>query len=264
MNQVPSQLLQQFGGGATVTGFILVLARIAPLFVLAPLFSAKQIPIVIRTSIGIGLAMGLTGVAVHGQHIPTDALSVAGLLVVQVLIGLAFAFAVAAVLAAVQMAGGLTDIFSGFAFGATVDPINGNQGGVFAQFYGLLGVILFIVIGGDAWTLRGIARTFRLVPVTHAPALGSLVSGAVQAVGTIFVSALEVAAPATLALLMSDVAFGMVSRVVPQMSVFSVAFPLKVGIALLVVAASLPFLGGWVSDQVASSVLAALHSIRIA
>jgi flagellar biosynthetic protein FliR len=46
--------------------------------------------------------------------------------------------------------------------------------------------------------------------------------------------------------------------------VFSVAFPLKIGIALLVVAASLPFLGGWISDQVASSVGVALHSIRIA
>jgi flagellar biosynthetic protein FliR len=264
MSQVISHLLEQIGGAASVTGFILVLARIAPLFVLAPLFSSKQIPVLVRTSIGVGLAIGLTGVAIHGQRIPTDPLSVAGLLAVQVLVGLAFSFAVAAVLAGIQMAGGLTDIFSGFSFGATIDPINGNQGGAFSQFYALMGVMLFIVIGGDAWTLRGIARTFQLVPLTRAPALGPLVAGAAQATGTIFVSALEVAAPAILALLISDVAFGMVSRVVPQMSVFSVAFPLKVGIALLVVAASLPFLGGWISGQVAASVGAALHSIRIA
>jgi flagellar biosynthetic protein FliR len=264
MNQLSAHLLQQLGSGSAVTGFILVLARIAPLFVLAPLFSSKQIPALVRTSIALGLAMGLTGIAIHGHRIPTDPLSVAGLFVVQVLVGLAFAFAVAAVLAAVQMAGGLTDIFSGFSFGATVDPINGNQGAVFSQFYALMGVMLFIVIGGDAWTLRGIARTFQLVPVTGAPALGSLVGGAAQAMASVFVSALEVAAPAILALIISDVAFGMVSRVVPQMSVFSVAFPLKIGIALLVVAASLPFLGGWISDQVATSVGVALHSIRIA
>jgi flagellar biosynthetic protein FliR len=162
------------------------------------------------------------------------------------------------------MAGGLTDILSGFSFGATVDPINGNQGGAFAQFYSMIGLILFIVIGGDAWMLHGIAKTFTIVPLTKAPALTPLVNGAVTAMGTVFVSALEVAAPAVLTLLISDVAFGMVSRVVPQMSVFSVAFPLKVGIALLVVAASLPFLGGWLSDQVAGSVFAALHSLRIA
>ena len=45
------------------------------------------------------------------------------------------------------------------------------------------------------------------------------------------------------------------------MNVFSVAFPLKVGVALLVVAASLPFLGGWISDQMYSSVATALHAL---
>jgi flagellar biosynthetic protein FliR len=264
MTQLSSHLIAQLGNGKAVTGFILVLARIAPLFVLAPLFSAKQIPALVRTSVALGLTMGLTGIAIHGQHVPTDPLSVAALLVLQLLIGFGFAFVVSAVLAAVQMAGGLTDILSGFSFGATVDPINGNQGGAFAQFYTVIGLILFVVLGGDAWTLRGIARTFTIVPLTKAPALGPLVSGAAQAMGTVFVSALEVAAPAILTLLISDVAFGMVSRVVPQMSVFSVAFPLKVGIALLVVAASLPFMGGWISDQVAGSVFAALHSLRIA
>jgi flagellar biosynthesis protein FliR len=264
MSQLSSHLFAQLGNGKAVTGFILVLARIAPLFVLAPLFSAKQIPALVRTSIALGLAVGLTGIAIHGQHVPTDPLSVASLIVLQLLIGFGFAFVVAAVLAAVQMAGGLADILSGFAFGATVDPINGNQGGAFAQFYTMIGLILFIVIGGDAWLLRGISKTFSIVPITRAPALAPLIGGAAQAMGTVFVSALEVAAPVMLTLLISDVAFGMVSRVVPQMSVFSVAFPLKVGIALLVVAASLPFLGGWLSDQVANSVFAALHSLRIA
>jgi flagellar biosynthetic protein FliR len=77
----------------------------------------------------------------------------------------------------------------------------------------------------------------------------------------LFVSAVEVAAPLILALLITDVAFGMVSRVVPQMNVFSVALPLKVGVSLLVVAASLPFLGGWMSDQMYTSVATALHAL---
>ena len=69
------------------------------------------------------------------------------------------------------------------------------------------------------------------------------------------------AAPAILALLITDVAFGVVSKVVPQLNVFAVGFPTKIGIAMLVVAASLPFLGGWMSDQLANSVSTALHTI---
>jgi flagellar biosynthetic protein FliR len=55
-----------------------------------------------------------------------------------------------------------------------------------------------------------------------------------------------------------------VSRVVPQLNVFAVGFPLKVGVAILVVAAAIPFLGGWMSDQLASSVGTALHSLHVA
>jgi flagellar biosynthetic protein FliR len=259
-----SELVHQLGGGAQVTGFFLVLARITPLFVLAPLFSSKMIPLRVRGIVAVALSIGLTGVAMHGQHVPGQPLAVAGLMIEQVLVGTAFAFAVAAVTVAVQAAGGLLDTASGFSFGATIDPINGNQGGVLSQFYSLVGLALFLAIGGDAWMLRGVARTFQLVPLTRGAQLGPLVIGAERAFSSIFVSALEVAAPALLALLITDVAFGMVSRVVPQLNVFAVAFPLKVGVALLVVGASLPFIAGWMSNQIASSVFTALQSLHLA
>jgi len=262
MNQPTlSHVLAALGGGQPVTGFFLVLARISPLFVVAPLFSSKMIPTPVRGTIAAGFAIGLTGIAMHGQHIPGQPLQLAGLLVENILVGLLVSFVVAGVFAAIQMAGGLADIVSGFSFGATVDPIDGNQGGVFAELYGLIGVMLFIAIGGDAWLLRGLARTFTLVPLSKAPQLGSLASAAEASVSSMFVSAVEVAAPAILALLITDVAFGMVSRVVPQLNVFSVAFPLKVGVSLLVVMASLPFLGGWMSDQMYTSVATALHAL---
>jgi flagellar biosynthetic protein FliR len=262
MNQLTlSHVLTMLGGGQPVTGFFLVLGRIGPLFVLAPLFSSKMIPSTVKGVVAAGLAIGLTGVAMHGQHIPGDPLQVAGLLVVNVLVGLLLAFAVACMFAAIQTAGGLADIVSGFSFGATVDPVNGNQGGTFTELYGLIGLMLFIAIGGDAWVLHGLARTFTLVPLTRGPQLGSLVSGAEIAFSSVFVSAIEVAAPVMLALLITDVAFGLVSKVVPQLNVFSVAFPLKVGVTLLVVSASLPFLGGWMSDQMYTSVATALHAL---
>jgi flagellar biosynthetic protein FliR len=261
MNQLTlNHVVTALGGGQSITAFFLVLGRVTPLFVLAPLFSAKQIPAQVRGIVAVALALGLTGLAMHGQTIPTEPLQVAGLMVVQLLVGALFAFAIGALLAAVQTAGGLADILSGFSFGATVDPINGNPGGVFSELYALIGVMLFIAIGGDAWMLRGIARTFTLVPLTKAPQLGSLANAAELSFTSIFTSALEVAAPVVLTLLITDVAFGMVSRVVPQMNVFSVAFPLKVGVSLLVVAATLPFLGGWMQNQIYTSVATALHA----
>ncbi len=236
-------------GPDQVTGFFLVLARVTPLFVLAPVFSSAMLPPKVRSVVAVGLAIGLTPLAVHGQRIPTDALSVAGLLVEQVLVGLAFSFAVGAVLYAVQAAGGLADMLSGFSFGALVDPINGNQGGVLTSLYSLLGMMMFIAIGGDMWMVRGLAP------------LPGIASGAVATLGSVFIGAVEVAAPVLLAMLVTDVAFGMVSKVVPQVNVFGVGFALKVGVVMLVIAASLPFIGAFMSNQIVGAVQTALGAI---
>jgi flagellar biosynthetic protein FliR len=258
-----TEVIKQVGGGAHVTAFFLVLARVGPLFVFAPLFSSKTIPSRVRGIVAVGLAVGLTGMALRGQTPPTDPLGVTGVLVQNMLVGLAFAFAIGLVFSAVQVAGTLTDAVSGFSFGAQVDPISGNQGGAFTQLYGLVGLALFLAIGGDAWTLRGLARTFSLVPLTRGPRLNGMVAGAEQIFGSLFASAIEVAAPVMLAMLITDVAFGMVSKVVPQINLFGIGFPLKIGVALLVVSAALPFIGGWMSDQLASSVGTALQSISV-
>jgi flagellar biosynthetic protein FliR len=261
MSQLSLNTLLHQIGGANVTGFFLVLARVSPLFVLAPLFSSAMMPPKVRSVVAVGLAIGLTPIAVHGQPIPTDPLSVTGLLVVQLLVGLAFAIAIGAVFAAIEAAGSITDLVAGFSYGSIVDPVDNTQGGVMSTLYGLVGLAMFVALGGDAWTLRGMARTFTLVPLTKSPQIGSLTAGVEQAAASIFVSALEVAAPVLLALLITDVAFGMVSRIVPQLNVFAVGFPMKVGVAMLVVSAALPFIGGFMSSQISNAVLTALHTI---
>jgi flagellar biosynthesis protein FliR len=259
MNQVLSQLAgNQFGG------FILVLARVTPLFLLAPLFSSALIPARVKGLIAVGISIGLTPIAMHGQHIPSDPMKVAELVFEGLLTGLAFAFALAVLMAAIESAGSIIDVVSGFSYGSLINPLSGETSAVMSRFYSLVGTMIFLVIGGDAWTLKGLGRTFELVPLTDAPRLSSLVGGAEQVFSTIFTSAIEIAAPALAALLITDVAFGIVSRVVPQLNVFAVGFPTKVAVALLIVGASLPFVSNWISGQLSTSVGAALGALHVA
>jgi flagellar biosynthesis protein FliR len=257
-----SALLSQLAGNQ-LGGFILVLARVTPLFLLAPIFSSTLIPRTAKGMIAVGISVGLTPIAMHGQHIPSDPLKVAGLALEGMLVGLSFSFALAVLMAAVESAGSFVDVVSGFSYGELINPLSGDTSAVMSRFYSLFGTMIFLVIGGDAWTLRGLGRTFQLVPLTQSPAIGSLVGGAEQAFSTIFTSALEIGAPVLAALLITDVAFGVVSRVVPQMNVFAVGFPTKVAVAMLVVAASLPFVSGWISGQLSSSVGAALGALHV-
>jgi flagellar biosynthesis protein FliR len=256
-------LLRQFSE-EQVAGFMLVIARIAPLFIVAPLFSSKMIPARVRGIAAVGLAVGIAPLAMKGEHVPLDIMALGALAVKELLVGLAFSFAIAALFAAVTAAGSLADTLIGFSFGALVDPITGNNASVLSQAYSLVGVAIFIAIGGDGWVIQGLNHTYDLVPLVDYPALGSMVSGVQHAFVGIFVAAVELAAPVVLAVIITDAAFGVVARVVPQLNVFQVGFPAKVTIGLLVIGVSLPFAAGWISDELQRSVGAALQSLRVA
>lgn len=250
-------------GPEQLVAFLLVLARLVPLFLFAPLFSSKLVPFRVRGIIAVALAIGLSPLALGDTQPPLDAVSIAGLMVKELLVGLAFAFAIGMVITALQVAGTFLDTLIGFAFGAAVDPLTGNQGTVLAQLYGLFGVLIFIAINGDAIVIRGFAETFELVPLLEAPQMDALVDGALAAFVGLFTSALQVAAPVLLALVLTDVAFGLVTRVVPQLNVFSVGLPTKVLVGLVLVAGSLPFVAGHVSRELEASVSTALGSLGV-
>jgi flagellar biosynthetic protein FliR len=258
-----SELLGKLAGNELV-GFILVLARVTPLFLIAPPFSSPIIPPRVRGIVAVGISIGLAPVALHGQHIPNDPLTLGALVIEGGLVGLGFAFSFAVLFGAVETAGALADLGAGFSYGSLIDPFSGNENGAFSHLYSIVGVAIFFVIGGEAWVLRGLYRTFQLVPLTSAPQLSTLVGGAERIFSTVFTSALEVAAPVMIALLITDAAFGVVSRVVPQLNVFAVGFPAKVAVALLIVGATMPFVAGWISNQMSTSVGAALGALHVA
>lgn len=257
-----NQLLAALGV-RNVVGFFLVLARVSPLFLVAPMFNSRQVPARARTIVALAFALGLYPLAVAGQTLPTEAFAIVGLIVKEMLVGLAFALCVSVMFAAVDAAGTLLDFMVGFAFGGSLDPITGNQSAVLARVYSLVAVAIFIAINGDAWLIQGMSRTFDIVPLSASPDFASISEGVVAVFTTIFASALAVAAPVLIACVLTDVAFGLVSRVVPQMNVFAVGFPVKVIVGLVVVAASLPFVGGWISDQLQLSVGEALQTLRM-
>ena len=246
-----------------VAAFFLVLARVSPLFILAPLFSSKMLPARAKGIVAVAISLGLMNVVKHGP-IELDALTYGGLIVKEVVVGLAFAYALGAMFAALQAAGTLLDTLIGFSFGSIVDPVTGTQSAVIQQMYSLFGVAIFIAIGGDAWVIKGLGRTYDSVPLLDAPAVGSMVQGAQVAFSGIFVSAFMIGAPVIIALIIVDAAFGIVSRVVPQMNIFAVGFPAKMIIGLTLLGATLPFVSGFIADQLQLSVAQALHTLKVA
>jgi flagellar biosynthesis protein FliR len=256
----PNTLLAQFSE-QQVAAFFLVLARVSPLFILAPLFSSKMVNPRVRGIVAVALSVGLMPVVKHGE-IDLDVLSYFGLVVKEVIVGLAFAYALHAMFAALQVAGTLLDTLIGFSFGAIVDPVTGTQSAVIQQMYGLFGVAIFIALNGDALVIAGLGRTYEAVPLLDAPAINSMVQGAQVAFSGIFVSAFMIGAPVIIALIIVDAAFGVVTKVVPQMNIFAVGFPAKMIVGLTLIGASLPFVSGFIGNSVQTTVYEAIATLK--
>lgn len=244
--------------------FVAVLARIAPLFLIAPVFSSRQIPAQARAIIAVALAIGISPAADPGRALESGTGAVLGMLAVEFLVGFLIAFLLACMMAALEAAGTLLDFSIGFAFGAQIDPLSGNQNAVLARVYGLIGVIVFITIGGDEWVLQGIAKSYELIPAGSTPNILAIIAGADNAFVGILGTALQIGAPVMLALLLTDVAFGLVTRVVPQLNVFAVGLPVKVLVGMALIGVTLPLVGAWVQDEAQRSVDAALKALRVA
>lgn len=262
LRQPAADLLAAFGE-QHVIAFFLVLARLSPLFLFAPLFSSKLIPARARGILAVAIAVGLSPVVAKGGLLPVDVIAVFGLIAKELMVGAVYAFVIGALFAALSVAGNFLDFMIGFSFGGSVDPLNGVQSSVLTTIYSLIGVVIFLVIGGDAWMLRGFAHSYELVELSQLPRFDLTLDAVLSAFTGIFGSAIQIAGPVMLALVLTDAAFGLISRVMPQLNVFQVGFPAKVFVGLLLVGATLPFVAGWLSDRLAEDVATALRALKV-
>jgi flagellar biosynthetic protein FliR len=111
---------------------------------------------------------------------------------------------------------------------------------VLGQYMGVIVSLVFLAIDGHLLLLSGLAGSFDALPIaaiSAAPGLRSLVEWA----GCIFAYSLKLSLPLMAALLITNLALGVLTRAAPQLNIFAVGFPLTILMGLLVLALSLPY-----------------------
>lgn len=248
-------------GQAQLVAFVLVMARVGGLFVLAPVFSSRLIPVRVRLALAGAIAVALTPVATGGKAVPDDPVMLASLITKEAGIGLAFALAIGVVMAAVQAGAALLDTVVGFSFGAIVDPVTGVQSAPLAQLYSIFAAMVFLLAGGDRVMIGGLAKSYEMVPLGELPSASALAAMATSGLATVMIVALQIVAPVLIAMLVADAAFGLVARAVPQMNVFVVGLPAKIMLAFALIAATLPFVSRELQDELAQAVTNGLAAL---
>lgn len=238
--------------------FLLVLVRISTAIVAMPIFGSRGIPP--QAKIGLAVLLSLIVLPLHqGPARPAaeDMLVFAAAVGSEALIGFVIGIAVALVFQALEMGASLIGVQIGFSLGELINPMTGGQSGVMESFYRVLATLVFFSINGHHLAIAGLLHTFEVVPAGTADL--TLIAGdrVVPFFIALFGIAVQVALPVTAALLLTDLALGIVERAVPQMNVLVVGLPLKVGVGVFVLAMSLPmltaFMGAVFGDALVSA-----------
>jgi flagellar biosynthetic protein FliR len=212
-------------------------ARIGACLMVAPMFGARFVPARTR----IVLAVAITALVVPLLPAPSvTPFSGQGLVIVaqQLLIGIALGFALQVVFDALGLAGQLLANSMGLSFAFNVDPLRGSSTAALGQLYIILATLVFLALGGHLAVIEVLVQGLTSMPI-GAPLLGESLWAIVLWGGTLFSGALSIALPGVTALLIVNLAFGVVSRAAPALNLFAVGFPIALIIGLVVVMAGM-------------------------
>lgn len=218
------------------------LSRILGMIAAAPLFGNNSIPRSAKVVLGLLLAI------IIAPAIPAlpaaDPMSLAGLLIVvqEFLIGAAMGFSMRIVFAAVEMAGEVASLTMGLGFASVFDPQTRGRSSAVSQFLALVATMAFLAINGHLLLLEVLAESFFTLPVSAAPFSSGGMLELVKWGGTIFSTGLQLCLPIVAALLITNVALGILTRAAPQLNIFGIGFPVSLGVGLLVISLALPYL----------------------
>jgi flagellar biosynthetic protein FliR len=224
-----------------VEAFVLIATRVLAVLATSPVMGVKNVPVQAR--LGLGLFTALILVPVVGKDgLPpgTDVSWTA--LAGELLVGALSGFAATLAYTAIAFGASLLDLQAGFSMASTYDSTFGGQGAIIERFYNAVAALLFFQTDAHHLVIQALAQLFAVVPLgsfsldkINPEFLAQIAAGS-------FAIALELVFPVMVALLLADIALGVLAKVAPQFGIFSIGMQLKVILALAALAVTAPLI----------------------
>jgi flagellar biosynthetic protein FliR len=220
--------------------FIWPLMRISAMFVSVPLISIRAVPARVRLILSVVITLVVMPLL---PALPTvEMFSYPGFMMAltQIMIGLTSGFILQLVFAAIVFAGQGIALSMGLGFSMMVDPQNGQQVPVIAQFYTVTTTLIFISLDGHLLLIQMLLDSFKTLPI----GIDGIDKAGIWTILTwssrMFAGGLLLAMPVIASLLLVNIIFGVAARAAPQLQIFSVGFPVTLMLGMLLVWKTLP------------------------
>ena len=228
---------------AWLAAFVFPLARILGLMSSAPLFDNAALNTQVRLIAGLAITLAIVPALPPMPAVPVGSWGGLVILAQQVLIGILIGFSLRLAFVAIDLAGQMIGLQMGLSFAVFYDPQNASQTPVVAEFFGLLATLIFLALNGHLLSLSLLAQSFTLLPVSTSLIASASFAKLLAWASMIFAAGVLLSLPLIAALLIANIAMGVLSRVAPQLNLFAVGFPVTILAGFVVIMISLPYFG---------------------
>jgi flagellar biosynthetic protein FliR len=222
----------------------LIFARMGGILMLMPGVSESAVPVRIRLSFSLVLALMLFPIIGPGvPAVPGSVGDLAGAMIKETLIGLMLGAILRMFMTSLAAAGEIVSLQTTLSFGQTANPTEAQPTTSISAFLGVVGITLIMVTDLHHLFIGAIVKSYTLFPFTKAVPVADAGQLAIQTMSKSFALGLQLAAPVVVFALIFNIATGLIGRVMPQFQIFFVATPLIVLMGLSIFALSLGVIG---------------------
>jgi len=236
--------------------------RVLGLVLAEPVLGNTNVPGPVKVGLAVFITLVLAPVLPAMPRV--DPASAAGLLIgaQQLIIGISIGFMLRLAMTAAETAGQLVGLQMGLGFAVFFDPQSAAQTAVVGQFVGMFAILTFLSMDGHALVLSALASSFDALPVSTEPLapLGFLTVA--QSGSEIFRIGLLISLPVVAALLISNIAVGIMTRAAPQLNIFAVGFPITLTVGFFGLWLATPYMGPSIQNLFEQAVFAAMRIIE--
>ena len=228
--------------------WLFVFMRISAFLLMLPFFSVANFPPTMRVALGALAAMLMAPLLPPFPVTNTDLITLIGVMVKEVSVGLLLGFVARLIFFTVDLAGTIISSEMGLSMASVFDPLNNQSSQVPSTILFYLATMVMLTLNLHHWMLLGLERTYMVLPVGTAHLNVALFETVVSRTADIFTLGLQMAAPVMAVSFVVTLVFALLGRAVPQMNVFSESMGFRIAAGLIVFGFTLQIVAEYVHN----------------
>ncbi len=220
--------------GVTFSQVLLGFTRASGMIMSAPIFQSRNIPPQVKVVLAFGLALVVAPFIVGGIDLNQFTFGMAVYTLIQeILTGLIMGFMVNLTMYAIQIAGYYFDVQMGFGMVNVLDPTTGAQMPLLGQLNFIMASLIFLAINGHHTVIASFIQSYQVIKPGMFLIKKEAVGVFVMAFTNMFYLGFKIGLPIMGTIFLADVALGIIAKLIPQINVFIVGFPIKIILGLI-------------------------------